>query len=113
MYYRAYRFDYPSLKHQPAPLRYAERLIKHAKTAATLLYPYVAIHWRMETAKPSRLFKCSQNLVDYIKHIKKKTGIANVYVASDYPIDGGRQHSGTFHKLTEDHHRAANELKNN
>src|SRR6185312_859748 len=110
MHYRVYRFN---CKHQPAPLTYAERLKKHAKVAATLLYPYVAVHWRMETAAPSKLLKCSQNLVAYINHIKKKTGIANVYVATDYPIDGGRQHSGTFRKITRDHHRAANVLKSN
>src|SRR5439155_195229 len=113
MRYGAYRFNYSHLKHPPAPLTYAERLVKHAEAAATLLYPYIAVHWRMETAKPDKLVQCSRNLIDHINQIKKKTGIVNVYVATDYPIDGGRRHSGTFHKLTKEHHRAANELKNN
>ncbi|CAG8621208.1 10010_t:CDS:1 [Paraglomus occultum] len=111
MNYTAYEFNYSRLKYQPASLTYAEYLIKHAKAAANLLYPYIAVHWRMETADPDKLLKCSQNLVDYIDHIKNKTGITNVYVATDYPIDGGPIHSGTFHKLTKGHHRAANELK--
>ncbi|CAG8505177.1 3765_t:CDS:1 [Paraglomus brasilianum] len=109
MCYRSWILDIP---HQPAPLVYADHLIERAKAAATLLYPYIAIHWRMETAMPDKLFRCSRNLVDYIHDIKAKTGIDNVYISTDYPIDG-RPHSGTFSELTKEHHRAADLLENN
>ncbi|CAG8631373.1 9482_t:CDS:1 [Paraglomus occultum] len=96
----------------PPEFVYADHWAEQAKAAAGLLYPYIAIHWRMETANPDYLYQCSQNLVKYIQRAKARTGIANVYISTDYPIDGGYQRSGTFHNITQEHHRAAELLKN-
>ncbi|CAG8542750.1 8785_t:CDS:2 [Paraglomus brasilianum] len=113
MHYNFYRFTCLQVQHLPAPLQYADHLIERAKTVSTFLHPYIGIHWRMETANPEKLVNCSIQLIEYIQRIKEEKGIRNIYFATDYPIDGGDTHSGTFLELTKDHHRAAKMLANN
>ncbi|CAG8588648.1 7432_t:CDS:2 [Paraglomus occultum] len=113
VHYHFRRFNCPQVQHIPAPLQYADHLIERAETISTFLYPYIAIHWRMETARPEKLVSCSIRLLEYVQRIKKEQKISNVYVATDYPIDGGDIHSGSFLELTEDHHRAAKMVVNN
>ena len=44
--------------------------------------------------------------LEKIKKLKESHGIQNVYLATDYPISGGKSQSQTFHPLTENHHQA-------
>ncbi|CAG8608211.1 2129_t:CDS:2 [Paraglomus brasilianum] len=108
-----YNLRYSCLRDLPAPVEYADHLVERAKAAAASLHPYVAIHWRMEKVDSTKLPECSYDLVNYIQQLKKKNGISNVYIATDFPIDGGVLHSGTFRKFTDNHHKAAEILKSN
>ncbi|CAG8488430.1 3728_t:CDS:2 [Paraglomus occultum] len=113
MNYSFPRFNYPNLQREMPPLNYANYLIEQAKNAASSIRPYVGIHWRMESAKAKNLVNCSVSLVEYIKRVKQEHKIKNVYIATDYPLDGGdNSHSDTFATLTENHHKAANILNN-
>ncbi|CAG8445541.1 7063_t:CDS:2 [Acaulospora colombiana] len=60
----------------------------------------------MERAKIDLLQNCALSLVKAVDSLKEAHGIQNVYLATDYPVGGGKTQSSTFHLLTEDHHKA-------
>jgi hypothetical protein len=93
-------------KASKVPLKYSYRIKEKAKSFTTRLRPYLAIHWRMETALAENMPRCAESLVSFIKKFKKKHEIKNVYLATDYPLSGQRSQSSTFHKVTPFHHRA-------
>ncbi|CAG8624217.1 11007_t:CDS:2 [Paraglomus brasilianum] len=88
------------------PLKYSSRIEGQAKSLATHLQPYLAIHWRMETAAAENMPECAEKLVAFVENFKKKHSIENVYLSTDYPLTGKRSQSSTFHKVTSYHHRA-------
>ncbi|CAG8486223.1 8860_t:CDS:2 [Ambispora leptoticha] len=106
-----YTLRYPFIDATPLPIAYSEKLVELAQTAASSIHPYVAVHWRMELADDHKLPTCAKDLVKYLQKLKKERGITNVYFATDYPVDGGPIHSGTFHTLNENHHEAIDILR--
>lgn len=120
----------PPLPH--APLKYAKRWSSLATSLSKRMYPYIAVHWRMELVPPENLPQCALDLVEMLKDISKgqvpsatsnrraKSAIPKVktiYLATDYPLedpDGGKngiKHSGTFKEITDQHHEAIRLLK--
>ncbi|CAG8560780.1 11048_t:CDS:1 [Paraglomus brasilianum] len=79
MYYSFTRFNYPNLHRMAPSLKYADHLIERAKSVALLIRPYIAIYWRMESAKAYNLVNYSVRLVEYIEWIKKEKKMKNVY----------------------------------
>ncbi|GAA5957073.1 hypothetical protein JCM3765_005399 [Sporobolomyces pararoseus] len=95
-----------------------------ASRISSTLSPFLSIHWRTETLSPSNLSPCADSLLDKIFEVKRKyPEVENVYLATDYPIEGldssfatrtdgkedlvGVAHSGTFAKsVTDQHHKA-------
>ncbi|RIA95681.1 hypothetical protein C1645_816382 [Glomus cerebriforme] len=88
------------------PLPYASHLVEAANSVTKHLRPYIAIHWRQESAVTRMMPTCAINLVKYIKRLKLQTGIENIYLATDYPLyQGGKKaQSSTFHTLYQEHH---------
>jgi hypothetical protein len=97
---------HPLFPNVSSPIPYANHYFEEAAKITNRIKPYVAIHWRMERAKIDMLTECSKELVNRITQLKESSGIKNVYLATDYPIGGGKTQSQTFHLLTEDHHNA-------
>ncbi|CAI2172828.1 1113_t:CDS:1 [Funneliformis geosporum] len=95
---------FPS-KGEIIPLPYAAHMIEAAKNVTNHLKPYIGIHWRQETIKPRVLPNCAKGLIKYINELKLKTGIENIYYATDYPLYNGTQ-SSTFHVLAREHHES-------
>ncbi|KAL1920817.1 uncharacterized protein VTP21DRAFT_11452 [Calcarisporiella thermophila] len=96
-----------------SPLVYDSQWYEEAMTVANELRPFIAVHWRMETVAPQVLPQCAAQLADYLEHTKKRLNIKNVYLATDYPLEGKYAHSSTWHKedMTENHHEAIRILK--
>jgi hypothetical protein len=88
------------------PIPYSDHYYEEAAKITNRIKPYVAIHWRMERAKLEKLAECAETLVEKITKLKESNEIENVYLATDYPIAGGKTQSQTFKLLTEDHHQA-------
>ncbi|CAG8699160.1 992_t:CDS:1, partial [Racocetra fulgida] len=84
---------------------YSPSIIKESKKILKKLKPYIAVHWRMEHAVPELMPKCANKLVKTLKKVQKKYGITNVYLATDYPLDGKPQ-SQTFHHISYFHKEA-------
>ncbi|CAG8567840.1 7976_t:CDS:2 [Gigaspora margarita] len=90
---------------------YSPRIIKQSKSIINKLKPYIAIHWRMERGDPELMPQCAKRLVQTVKKIKKRYGIKNVYFASDFPLNGGKAQSQTFHQISKSHKEAIKILK--
>jgi hypothetical protein len=88
------------------PIPFAPHIIKQATEIRNKLQPYYCIHWRMEQGKSEKMPKCAENLIKTINHLKRKEGINNVYLATDYPISGGKPASDTFYKVKKEHRLA-------
>ncbi|CAG8728008.1 7604_t:CDS:1, partial [Acaulospora morrowiae] len=84
---------------------YAKHLVNAAEKIINGLGEYIAIHWRMEGGEVTLMTKCTEQLVTYLKNLTSKTGINNIYFATDYPLSQ-RPQSDTFHKLSNEHHQA-------
>ncbi|GBC02181.1 hypothetical protein RclHR1_00450016 [Rhizophagus clarus] len=97
---------HPLFPNVSSPIPYANHYFDEAAKITNRIKPYVAIHWRMERANISMLNECSNVLVKRITQLRESFGIKSVYLATDYPIAGGKTQSQTFHLLTEDHHNA-------
>ncbi|CAG8619118.1 14859_t:CDS:1, partial [Gigaspora rosea] len=82
---------------------YSPSIIKQSKSIIKKLNPYIAIHWRMEQGNPRLMPQCAKRLVKEVKKIQKKYGINNVYFATDFPLNGGKAQSQTFHKISNFH----------
>ncbi|KAF0425085.1 proteophosphoglycan 5 [Gigaspora margarita] len=83
---------------------YLPYIIKQSKNIIKILKPYIAIHWRMEQGNPILMPQCAKRLVKEVKKIQKKYGIKkNVYFATDFPLNGGKSQSQTFHKISKFH----------
>ncbi|CAG8476324.1 148_t:CDS:2 [Acaulospora colombiana] len=96
-----------------SPIPYTKQLVESTTNASNSIRPYVGIHWRMEQGDIKRMPKCANQLIGYLKRLKKRIGIENVYLATDYPIrereKGAKKQyaqSATFHKLFPEHHKA-------
>ncbi|CAG8550027.1 6126_t:CDS:1 [Acaulospora morrowiae] len=84
---------------------YAKHLTEAAERIVRKLDQYIAIHWRMERAEVEMMPECAKRLVDYLNRLTSRTGIKNIYLATDYPLSRKPQ-SDTFHKLSNEHHQA-------
>ncbi|CAG8822829.1 19831_t:CDS:1, partial [Gigaspora rosea] len=97
------------------PMPYANHITKAALNITKKLKPYIAIHWRMETGKIGLMPRCAKSLVTYLKKLSLKTGIKNIYLATDYPFfkQNGKlkTQSSTFTKIHKEHHIAMKILK--
>ncbi|RIB06369.1 hypothetical protein C2G38_2277779 [Gigaspora rosea] len=90
-----------------SPIPYAHHITKAASKLAEKLKPYIAIHWRMERGQVNLMPQCAKGLVTYLKNISLKTGITNIYLATDYPlIRGNKAQSRTFHRIGKKHRTA-------
>jgi hypothetical protein len=77
------RFGYIEEPAVETPLAYHSRWTALADRIAAQLYPFVAIHWRMERLEPlSNLQTCAETLV---RKLKQGTTAANVFLLTDYP----------------------------
>ncbi|CAG8779323.1 20943_t:CDS:1, partial [Racocetra persica] len=85
---------------------YAPHIINQSKDIRRTLKKYIAIHWRMEEGDPDLMPKCAERLIKKVKAVKKKHKIKNVYLATDFPINGGEAQSRTFHKISDSHKKA-------
>ncbi|CAG8852458.1 44699_t:CDS:1, partial [Gigaspora margarita] len=95
-----------------SPMPYARHITKAASKLAEKLKPYIAIHWRMERGQVNLMPQCAKGLVTYLKNISLKTGIKNIYLATDYPlIKGNKAQSRSFHRISKKHHKAMKILK--
>jgi len=101
---------HPLFPQVSSPIPYSNHYFEEAAKISSKIKPYVAIHWRMERAKLDLLTECSKDLVKKVSQLKESYGIENVYLATDYPIAGGKTQSQTFHLLTENHHKAMRTL---
>ncbi|CAG8802742.1 12226_t:CDS:1 [Gigaspora margarita] len=89
------------------PMPYASHITKAALNITKKLKPYIAIHWRMEKGQINLMPKCSKSLVTYLRKLKKRTGIKNIYLATDYPFfRQNKTQSRTFTRIYEEHHTA-------
>ncbi|CAG8517624.1 14716_t:CDS:1 [Acaulospora morrowiae] len=87
------------------PVPYAKHLTNAAEKVIKKLDKYIAIHWRMERGEVAMMPECAKRLVVYLERLASKTGINNIYLATDYPLLQKPQ-SDTFHKLGDEHHQA-------
>lgn len=110
-------------------LDYAPRWIELAQLMAKGISPFIAVHWRMETAPVHHMRACASELVSTINsmlHLNSRTSfggtenlpskiqeINTVYLATDYPLEGNvaAPHSGTFKDVGPAHHDAINIFK--
>lgn len=108
-------------------LEYAPRWLDLATSVASQLGPFIAVHWRMETADPDVMPACASALVSAIKslvEIPSPDGVLpllgnnssaltrSVYLATDYPLEGpSHAHSGTFRDVSDSHHAAIQILR--
>ncbi|RIA95677.1 hypothetical protein C1645_872609 [Glomus cerebriforme] len=84
------------------PIDYAEHIVNAANSVSQKLRPYIATHWRMEHGIQRLMPTCANNLVKWIKEKQHKTGISNIYLATDYPLLGEKKaQSSTWHEISE------------
>ncbi|RIA95655.1 hypothetical protein C1645_460168 [Glomus cerebriforme] len=88
------------------PIPFAPHIMKEALELRNKLQPYYCIHWRMEQGIPEEMPKCASRLINTINHLKETEGINNVYLATDYPISGGKSASETFYVVGKYHRKA-------
>lgn len=82
------RFGYIDDPAVEVPLGYHARWITLADQIADRLYPFVAIHWRMERLAPlSNLLPCAESLVGKLQDNNNNNPAAtrNVFLLTDYP----------------------------
>jgi len=106
-------------------IEYARRWTELARSISRDTTPFIAIHWRMETAPVHHMLACAEGLVSTVNSIYRLsrgnslTIDANapsdaiaVYLATDYPLENptAAAHSGTFRDLHENHHAAIRSL---
>nr|CAG8433132.1 653_t:CDS:1 [Entrophospora candida] len=98
-------------------LAYAKHIIEASSRVVNKLNPFIAIHWRMETANEKLVPKCSSQLVRFIQDLKNQTKIKNVYLATDYPLNNINNNtnsritqSDSWHRITKNHHLAISYL---
>ncbi|RIA86605.1 hypothetical protein C1645_740717 [Glomus cerebriforme] len=84
---------------------YSKHLINTQQNITKKLGNYLAIHWRFELGNIKLMTKCSKNLIDWINDFSKDHNIDNIYLATDYPLQGQSQ-SDTFKNIREEHHQA-------
>ncbi|GAA6061901.1 hypothetical protein JCM10212_004719 [Sporobolomyces blumeae] len=128
------RLDSPVLeRHHPFlpffPLPYTDYWEAIAADIATLLVPYVGVHWRMETVSTSHLPSCANALAKTLTSLTTSTTGSDstllpnkIYLSSDYPLDSlllsnnpsaltsPPSLSDTFVHLTASHRAAASRL---
>ncbi|CAG8509126.1 2751_t:CDS:1 [Cetraspora pellucida] len=91
------------------PIPYASHITNAASNLTNQLKPYIAIHWRMESAKLNLMPKCAESLVTYLRNLSLTTGITTIYLATDYPLAEYKNktaQSETFSHIYEEHHTA-------
>jgi hypothetical protein len=93
------------------PIPFASHILKQANEIRSKLQPYYCIHWRMEQGIPKKMPNCAKELIKMINNLKIKVGINNVYLATDYPISGGKSASDTFNGI-EKYHKLAIQMLN-
>ncbi|GBC05755.1 hypothetical protein RclHR1_06400005 [Rhizophagus clarus] len=84
---------------------YSKKIIEIQQKITKKLGNYLAIHWRFEKGKLRLMTQCSQNLINWIKDFSKDHKIDNIYLATDYPLQGKAQ-SSSFFNIREHHHQA-------
>ncbi|CAG8619803.1 18932_t:CDS:1 [Racocetra fulgida] len=88
------------------PIPYSPYILKESKRIINKLKPYIAVHWRMEQVEPKLMPECARKLVKTLKKIQKQYGIKNVYLATDFPLNGGKSQSDTFYIISKFHEEA-------
>jgi hypothetical protein len=58
-----------------------------ANSISKKLRPYIASHWRMEHGIPRLMPTCANNLVNWVKDMQQKSGIKNLYLATEIQAD--------------------------
>ncbi|CAG8433179.1 9580_t:CDS:2 [Diversispora eburnea] len=94
--------------HKPIP--YSPYIYQQSQEIIDKLRPYIAIHWRMEQATPENMPRCAKHLLKTLLRVKKSYGIKNIYLATDYPLLGGKAQSETFYVVSNFHTKAMNIL---
>ncbi|RHZ72471.1 hypothetical protein Glove_242g113 [Diversispora epigaea] len=92
------------LIHKQIP--YSPYIYQQSREVIDKLRPYIAIHWRMEQATPENMPRCAKHLLKTLLRVKKSHGIKNVYLATDYPLLGGKAQSETFYVISKFHTKA-------
>ncbi|CAB4412987.1 unnamed protein product [Rhizophagus irregularis] len=93
------------------PIPFAPHILNQANEIRNKLQPYYCIHWRMEQGIPQKMPNCASELIKMINNLKPKEGINNIYLATDYPISGGKSASSTFYRV-EKYHKLAIQMLN-
>ncbi|OZJ05353.1 hypothetical protein BZG36_01556 [Bifiguratus adelaidae] len=96
-------------------LNYEASLFELANQVAERFRPFVAVHWRMETMDPSNLPSCASRLVTHLQEVQTLYNIPNVYLATDYPVEGGfsRSYTWKLNQVEPDHREAFEIFKEN
>ncbi|CAB4479316.1 uncharacterized protein OCT59_027749 [Rhizophagus irregularis] len=97
---RSRRQMFPLIEEQ---IPFAPHIIKQADEIVNKLQSYYCIHWRMEQGILEKMPKCAENLIETINYLKMTEEINNVYLATDYPISGGKSASDTFYSVRKEH----------
>ncbi|KAI8330739.1 hypothetical protein BC941DRAFT_361183 [Chlamydoabsidia padenii] len=110
------RFGYIEDPEVETPLAYHSRWTALADRIAAQLYPFVAIHWRMERLGPlSNLQPCAEALV---RKLDTTSRSANVFLLTDYPhlltspLAKPESMSFKLNELKQEHHDAIRYLYN-
>ncbi|CAG8816405.1 14415_t:CDS:2, partial [Cetraspora pellucida] len=90
----------------PKVIPYSPYIIEESKKILNKLMPYIAVHWRMERGQSELMPKCANELVKTLKKVQNQYGIKNVYLATDFPLNGGNPQSLTFHNISSFHKKA-------
>jgi hypothetical protein len=93
------------------PIPYAPYIMKQASELRDKLQPYYCIHWRMEQGIPKEMPRCAKKLINTINQLNVTEGLNKVYLATDYPISGGKAASETFYRV-EKYHQTAIQILN-
>ncbi|ORZ20604.1 hypothetical protein BCR42DRAFT_409134 [Absidia repens] len=113
------RFGYIEDPRVEEPLAYHSRWTTLADQIAAQLYPFVAIHWRMERLEPlSNMQPCAESLVRKLDTLKDSMAIPtkNVFLLTDYPhlltspMAKPESMSFKLNELQQEHHDAVRYL---
>ncbi|OZJ03681.1 hypothetical protein BZG36_03536 [Bifiguratus adelaidae] len=117
------RFPFIDNEDSLVPIAYSSKWHNIADTLANQLYPFIAVHWRMERLDPlSNLVPCAVSLVRAIDEIVQDQArnpyypqIPNIFLLTDYPhlLDqGDTTESQSFKKseIFQQHHDAIHYL---
>ncbi|KAI8991474.1 hypothetical protein BDF20DRAFT_831509 [Mycotypha africana] len=121
------RYKILNEKDADVPLPFSQHWVDIANNISAQLFPYIAIHWRMERLEPiPNLLPCAENLVDSIHALeneqytnnqetiprKLRKPLPNVFLLTDYPhllnATGAKPESVSFQtkQLRNEHHEA-------